>query len=95
MVSITKTPKNSTTIFFKPLGSIWLEEWKNERIKNEKGIEKWEDRINLVFSCIWLGGWKSKKMKNLFVWLRKKNEMMENEVGINLQLYPPLNKIKK
>ena len=38
------------------LGSVWLEEWTSERIKNEEEIEKWEDRKNLVFSYMYLVG---------------------------------------
>ena len=34
-------------------------------------------------------------MENLFVWLRIKMRGWKSEVGINLQLCPPLNKMKK
>jgi len=38
------------------LGSVWLEEWKSERIENEKGMEKWDDRRDLVFFHLCLVG---------------------------------------
>ena len=59
-------------------------------------IEKWEDRRDLVFSYLYLvermEKWRDEKLICL---VEKKNENMENEVGINLQLCPSLNKTKK
>ena len=50
-----------------------MEEWKIRKIENREGIEKWEDKRDLIFSHLCLvGGWKSGEMKNLFVWLRRK-----------------------
>ena len=65
-----------------------MEEWKSRKIENMEGIEKWEDRRDLVFSCLCLvGGWKSGEIKKLICLIEKKNEMIKNEVGPNLQLY--------
>ena len=36
------------------LGSVWLKEWKSERIENGKMIEKWEDKKNLISSYMCL-----------------------------------------
>ena len=67
------------------LGSVWLKQWKSRRIENGEEIEKWEDRRDLVFSHLCLvermKKWRDEKFICL-VW--KKNERMENEVGINL-----------
>ena len=50
-------------------------------------IKKWEDKKDLVFFHLCLvGRMESGEMENLFIWLRKENERMENEVGINLLL---------
>ena len=71
------------------LGSIWLEEWKSGRIENWEKIEKWEDIRNLVFSQLYLVGMMEKWRYWKFICLvEKKNESMENEVDINLQLCP-------
>ena len=59
-------------------------------------IEKWEDKRDLVISYLCLvermEKWRDEKLICL---VEKKIENMENEVGINLQLYPSLNKTKK
>ena len=66
-----------------------MEEWKSGRIEIGEGIEKWEDRKDLVFFHMCLVGrmekWRDGKLICL---VEKKNEMMENEIGINLQLCP-------
>ena len=37
-------------------GSVWLEGWKSERIKNGGRMEKWEDRKDFIFSHFCLVG---------------------------------------
>ena len=45
------------------LSFTWaLERWINIRIKNGKGIEKWRERINLIFSQVF--GWKIEKLRD-------------------------------
>ena len=31
-------------------------------------IEKWENRKDLVLSCVWLRGWKSREIENYEKW---------------------------
>ena len=51
-------------------------------------MEKWVDRKNFnFFSCVF-GEWENVRMKNSFIWLKKKNEKIENGVCINLFLCP-------
>ena len=69
------------------LGSVWLKEWKSERIENWEKIEKWKSRRDLVFSHLCLVGRMEKWRDGKLIFLvKKKNEKMENKVGINLQL---------
>ena len=52
----------------RPLGFVWLEEWKSERIENGGRMEKWEERkilISLIF--VWLGVEKWRDGKSEFV----------------------------
>ena len=50
-------------------------------------MEKWENRKNLVFPYLYLvGEMEKQKDGKLFCLVEMKNEMMENEIGINLQL---------
>ena len=45
------------------LSFTWaLERWINIRIKNGKGIEKWRERINLIFSQVF--GWRMEKLRD-------------------------------
>ena len=62
-------------------------------IENWEQIEKWENWKNLVFSHLYLVE-RVKKWKNekLICLIEKKNERIENEVSINLQLCLLLNK---
>ena len=48
-------------------------------------MDKWKDRRDFSFLMIfgWIGG-KMKKLKYFFVWLRKKNDIIENINYINL-----------
>ena len=58
-------------------------------MENEKGIEKWEDRRDLVFSHLCLVQRIEKLKDKKFICLvEKKSEMIENKVNINLQLCP-------
>ena len=78
------------------LGSVWLKEWKSEKIENWEKIEKRKNRRDLLFYYLCLVGrmekWRNEKLIHL---IEKKNERMENEVCINLQFCFPLNKTKK
>ena len=71
------------------LGSVWLEEWNNERIENCGSMEKWKDRKYLVFPLMCLVGrvekWEGGK---LFCLVGEKKGMMENVIYINWLLYP-------
>ena len=66
-ITPTKHPSYSKSlIFFLPyfllslfslqknvaLGSIWLDGWKTGRMKNGEGIEKWENKRDLVFTHV-------------------------------------------
>ena len=66
-----------------------MDEWKSWRIENEKGIEKWENKRDLIFSHLCLVG-KMEKSRNgkLICLVEMKNGRMENKVGINLPLCP-------
>ena len=39
-----------------PKGSVWLEGYKSERMKNREGLEKYNDRKNLVLFHMYLTG---------------------------------------
>ena len=61
---------------------FWLFAQTNLSICLVGRVEKWENKRDLIFSN--MKKWKDEK----FIYLiEKKNEMIENEVGINLQLY--------
>ena len=45
--------KNKTLL---PKGSVWLEGYKSERMKNREGLEKYNDRKNLVLFYVYLTG---------------------------------------
>ena len=66
------------------LGSVWLEEWKNGRMKNCERMEMWEDRKYLVFPLVCLVGmvekWEGGKIFCLVV---EKKGMMKNVIYIN------------
>ena len=54
-------------------------------VKKWGGIEKWEDRRDLIFSYLCLFERMEKWIDENFICLvEKKNERMKNEVGINL-----------
>ena len=61
---------------------FWLFAQTNLSICLVGRVEKWENKRDLIFSN--MEKWKDKKLIYL---IEKKNEMIENEVGINLQLY--------
>ena len=61
---------------------FWLFAQTNSSICLVGRVEKWENKIDLIFSN--MEKWKDKKLIYL---IEKKNEMIKNEVGINLQLY--------
>ena len=52
--------------------------WKSERI----------EKILVFLICVGLGGWKSGGMENFFCLVRKRNEMIENGICINLLICP-------
>ena len=61
---------------------FWLFAQTNLSIFLVGRVEKWENKRDLIFPN--MEKWKDEK----FIYLiEKKNEMIENEVGINLQLY--------
>ena len=62
---------------------FWLFAQTNLSICLVGRVEKWENERDLIFSN--MEKWKDEK----FIYLiEKKNEMIENEVSINLQLCP-------
>ena len=61
---------------------FWLFAQTNLSICLVGRVEKWENKRDLIFSN--MEKWKDKKLIYL---IEKKNEMIKNEVGINLQLY--------
>ena len=71
------------------LGSVWIEEWKSEKMENCGRIEKWEDGKYLVFPLMCLvGGVEKWKDGKLFCLVGEKKERMENVIYINWLLYP-------
>ena len=68
----------------KVVGSVWLKEWKSEKIENCGKIEKWEDGKYLVFPLVCLVGevkkWEDEK---LFCLVGEKNRRMKNVIYIN------------
>ena len=46
----------SSLFHFFLLGYVWLEGWKNGKIKNDGMVEKWEDRKDFNFSFFSLIG---------------------------------------
>ena len=66
-----------------------MEEWKSLRIKNGKGIEKWKNKRDLIFSHLCLVGRMEKSRNEKLIYLvEMKNGRMENKIGINLPLCP-------
>ena len=64
--------------------SVWLEKWKSEKMKNDRRMEKWEDRKYLVFPLVCLvervEKWKGGK---LFCLVGEKKGRMKNVIYIN------------
>ena len=68
----------------RPLGFVWLEEWKSRRIENCERMEKWEDRKYLVFPLMCLvGGVEKWDDGKLFCLVGEKKERMENVIYVN------------
>ena len=61
---------------------FWLFAQTNLSICLVGRVKKWENKRDLIFSN--MEKWKDEKLIYL---IEKKNEIIENEVGINLQLY--------
>ena len=97
--SLIETPFATFYIFTHietPLGSIWLEKWKSGRIENWEGIEKWEDRRNLVFSYFCLVERVEKWREGKLIYLvKKKNERIEKWSWYKFIIMSLLNKTKK
>ena len=51
-------------------------------------IEKWENRRDLDFAHLCLVAMMEKQRDEKFIYFEKKNKRMENQISINLQLYP-------
>ena len=66
-----------------------MEKRQSEKIENGEIIEKWNDKKDLIFSCMCLvervEKWRDGK---LFYLAEKKSEKIKNKVCIKLPLYP-------
>ena len=76
--------RRNIEVYFWPLGSVWMEEWKSGRMENCGRMEMWEDGKYLVFPLVclvrgvekWEGG-------KLFCLVGEKNGRMKNVIYIN------------
>ena len=62
------------------LGSIWLEEWKNERIESDRNVKKWEDRkdFNFPHFCS-VGSVKSGEMEKMCLYKFTHIPLLKND----------------